>query len=355
MSRFWSKTVQELTPYTPGEQLQIPDLIKLNTNENPYGPSPKAIAAIQNHCNDSLRLYPPPNSDTLKATIAQTYALESHQVFVGNGSDEVLAHIFLGLFKQEKPLLFPDISYSFYPVYADLYNIRTVRIPLDAQLKIQVADYIAHSQNGGIIFPNPNAPTGQAIALADIVRLLQANTDSVVVIDEAYVDFGTESAVTLINSFENLIVTHSLSKSRSLAGLRVGYALGHTDLIAGLERVKNSFNSYPLDRLAQVGAQAAIADHAYFNATIAQVIHSREQLIPVLASLGFQTLPSQANFIFTTHPQLSGKAIYDGLRAQKILVRHFALPRIDAYVRITIGTEEECLALVKALQTLLRQ
>ena len=353
MSRFWSKTLQQLTPYTPGEQIQIADLIKLNTNENPYGPSPKALAAIQNNCNDSLRLYPPPGSDSLKETIAKVYGINNDQVFVGNGSDEILAHIFLGLFKHEAPVLFPDISYTFYPVYAALYEIDTQLIPLDADLNIQINDYIAVPKNGGIIFPNPNAPTGQGIPLAEIERLLQANRDSVVVIDEAYVDFGAQSCVGLIKQFDNLLVTHSLSKSRSLAGLRVGYAMGNASLIEGLERVKNSFNSYPLDRLAQAGAQAAISDQAHLKNTSQKIIDSRNQLVPELDALGFKTLPSQANFIFTSHPKLSGQALYQGLRDQKILVRYFNAPRIDQFVRITIGSDRECADLLRALKNLI--
>ena len=353
MSRFWSKTLQQLTPYTPGEQIQIADLIKLNTNENPYGPSPKALAAIQNNCNDSLRLYPPPGSESLKETIAKVYGINNDQVFVGNGSDEILAHIFLGLFKHEAPVLFPDISYTFYPVYAALYEIDTQLIPLDADLKIQINDYIAVPKNGGIIFPNPNAPTGQGIPLAEIERLLEANRDSVVVIDEAYVDFGAQSCVELIKQFDNLLVTHSLSKSRSLAGLRVGYAMGHASLIEGLLRVKNSFNSYPLDRLAQAGAQAAISDQAHLKNTSQKIIDSRNQLVPELDALGFKTLPSQANFIFTSHPKLSGQALYQGLRDQKILVRYFNAPRIDQFVRITIGSDRECTDLLRALKNLI--
>jgi len=355
MSRFWSKTVQNLTPYTPGEQLQIADLIKLNTNENPYGPSPKAIAAIQNNCNDSLRLYPPPASDALKEAIAKVYGLQNDQIFVGNGSDEILAHIFLGLFKHESPILFPDITYTFYPVYADLYEIETAKVPLDKDLQIQIDDYIAKPNNGGIIFPNPNAPTGQGMPLAEIERLLKANQNSVVVIDEAYVDFGTESAVSLINQYDNLLVTHSLSKSRSLAGLRVGYAMGNAALIEGLERVKNSFNSYPLDRLAQAGAQAAISDQVYLKNTSQKVIDSRNKLVPELDALGFKTLPSLANFVFTSHPKFTGLELYQGLREQKILVRYFNAERINQFVRITIGTDRECADLIRALKTLLEK
>jgi histidinol-phosphate aminotransferase len=349
MSRFWSKAVQELTPYQPGEQLQIPDLIKLNTNESPYGPSPKALAAIAQQVNDTLRLYPPPNSDALVTAIAKVYDLAPEQVFVGNGSDEVLAHIFLGLFKHQAPILFPDISYSFYPVYAQLYEIDVVRIPLNAQFQIQVDDYIAHPHHAGIIFPNPNAPTGQGLPLPEIERLLQGNRHCVVVIDEAYVDFGAESSVGLIAKYDNLLITHSLSKSRALAGLRVGYAMGNPALIEGLQRVKNSFNSYPIDRLAQAGATAAIADAVYLQETSAKVIASRTALIKALDALGFQTIPSLANFVMTSHPKHSGMAIYTALRAHHILVRHFAKPRIDPYVRITVGTDQECERLITAL------
>jgi histidinol-phosphate aminotransferase len=352
MSHFWSKTVQELTPYTPGEQLQIADLIKLNTNESPYGPSPKALEAIQNQCNESLRLYPPPSSNALIQTIADVYQVSTSEVFVGNGSDEVLAHIFLGLFKHEAPILFPDITYSFYPVYAKLYEIDVIRVPLNENLEIVIDDYIAKPNNAGIIFPNPNAPTGQGIALSEIERLLKANTHSVVVIDEAYVDFGAQSSVGLIHKYPNLLVTHSLSKSRALAGLRVGYALGNASLIEGLNRVKDSFNSYPIDRLAQAGAQAAIADEDYLHSISQRVIKSRIELVKELDQLGFKTLPTVANFVFTTHPKINGRDLYLKLREHQILVRHFASPRVDQFVRITIGTPEECAKLVAVLQKL---
>jgi histidinol-phosphate aminotransferase len=350
MSQFWSKTVQELTPYTPGEQLQIPDLIKLNTNESPYGPSPKALEAIHSTVNQSLRLYPPPNSDELRQAIAKTYAVKESEVFISNGSDEVLAHIFLGLFKHEAPILFPDITYSFYPVYAQLYEIEVIRIPLNDKLEIQIDDYISHPNNAGIIFPNPNAPTGHGLSRSEIERLLIANPHSVVVIDEAYVDFGAESCVGLIGKYNNLIVTHSLSKSRALAGLRVGYAIGNAALIEGLNRVKDSFNSYPIDRLAQAGATAAILDKDYLQQISEKVIRSRTNLIQELSEMGFETLPSVANFVFTTHPSFSGKALYQSLRDQHILVRHFDKPRIHQFVRMTVGTEEECSKLIEALK-----
>ena len=260
MSKYWSDVVHRLTPYVPGEQPKLNNLVKLNTNENPYGPSPKVIEALKLEAADSLRLYPDPNSDKLKAAIAQNFNLQPNQVFVGNGSDEVLAHAFQAFFKHDRPLLFPDISYSFYPVYCGLYGIEFETIALNNKFEIDVNDY--DKPNGGIIFPNPNAPTGVPLALVEVEKLLRSNTESVVIIDEAYVDFGTESAVKLIHQYPNLLVTHSLSKSRSLAGLRVGYALGHPDLIEALIRIKDSFNSYPIDRFAEAGAIASFADEA---------------------------------------------------------------------------------------------
>ena len=348
MSRFWSKTVKNLTPYVPGEQPKLSQLIKLNTNESPYGPSPKVLAAIASANTDGLRLYPDPNSDSLKQAIAKVHGLKSDQVFVGNGSDEVLAHAFLGLLKHEEPILFPDITYSFYPVYCNLYDISFTNIPLDENFAINTKDYIR--TNGGIIFPNPNAPTGRALPLSDIKALLESNTESVVVIDEAYVDYGTESAATLVNQFPNLLVTRTLSKSYALAGLRVGYAVGHPDLIEALERVKNSFNSYPIDKLAMAGAVAAIEDQEYLHSISKAVIQTRETLVKDLSQLGFETIPSQANFVFTKHPSKDAAAIATALREKHIIVRHFKMARIDQYLRITIGTDEQCASLVNALK-----
>lgn len=348
MSRFWSKTVKNLTPYVPGEQPKLSQLIKLNTNESPYGPSPKALAAIASANTDGLRLYPDPNSDSLKQAIAKVHGLKSDQVFVGNGSDEVLAHAFLGLLKHEDPILFPDITYSFYPVYCNLYDIAFENIPLQEDFSIDIKKYIR--KNGGIIFPNPNAPTGRALRLADIKALLESNTESVVVIDEAYVDYGTESAVTLVNQYPNLLVTHTLSKSYALAGLRVGYAVGHQDLIEALERVKNSFNSYPIDKLAMAGSVAAIEDQEYLHKISKAVIQTRETLVKDLSQLGFETIPSQANFVFTKHPSKDAAQIAAALREKHIIVRHFKLPRIDQHLRITIGTDAQCTALIKELK-----
>jgi histidinol-phosphate aminotransferase len=352
MSRFWSNIVHELTPYVPGEQPKLANLVKLNTNENPYGPGPKVLAALQAEVGDTLRLYPDPNSDRLRQTVADNYGLTPSQVFVGNGSDEVLAHAFQALLKHEQPILFPDITYSFYPVYCGLYGIAFETVALTDKFQINVDDYL--KPNGGIIFPNPNAPTGSELALGEIVRLLQANTASVVVVDEAYIDFGGESAASLVNQYPNLLVVHPLSKSRSLAGLRVGYALGHPDLIEALTRVKDSFNSYPLDRFAQAGAAAAMQDQAHFEETRRKVINSRDRLVAALSTLGFDTLPSSANFIFTRHKTQDGAELTAKLRERSIIVRHFRNPaRIAPYLRITIGTDEQCDILVSALREIL--
>ncbi|MEN9724815.1 MAG: histidinol-phosphate aminotransferase [Pseudomonadota bacterium] len=351
MSKFWSKIVHQLTPYVPGEQPKINNLVKLNTNENPYGPSPKVLEALQKEAADTLRLYPDPNSDALKKAIAEYHGLSLNQVFVGNGSDEVLAHAFNALLKHDLPILFPDVTYSFYPVYCGLYEIDFETVALNNAFEIQVDDYF--KPNGGIIFPNPNAPTGRVLSISEIERLLKANQDSVVIIDEAYIDFGGESAVKLINQYPQLLVVHTLSKSRSLAGLRVGYALGHPDLIDALHRVKDSFNSYPLDRFAQAGAIAAMQDKAYFDKTRQQVITTREKLVSELQSMGFEVLPSGANFIFARHPAHEGELLANQLRAKNIVIRHFKKPaKIAQFLRITIGTDIECQALVEALKSM---
>ncbi|MDG1096950.1 MAG: histidinol-phosphate transaminase [Methylophilaceae bacterium] len=347
MSQFWSGIVHELTPYVPGEQPKAQDLIKLNTNENPYGPSPKVIAAITAEATDALRLYPDPNSERLKTVIADYHGLSAAQVFVGNGSDEVLAHVFQALLKHSRTLLFPDITYSFYPVYCGLYGIEYEAIPLDRHFEINIHDY--DRPNGGIIFPNPNAPTGIPLELDKIEALLQKNRYSVVVVDEAYVDFGTESAVRLINTYPNLLVTQTLSKARSLAGLRLGFALGHPDLIEALTRVKDSFNSYPVDRLAEAGAIAAMQDVDYFEEIREKVIAARDSLVKQMEAIGFVILPSGANFILAKHPSIDGETLAQKLREQRIIVRHFKKPkRIAPFVRITIGTELEMAQLLKA-------
>lgn len=350
MSKFWSQVVRELEPYVPGEQPQIDGLIKLNTNESPYPPSPKVIDVINHDTIDRLRLYPDPNSKKLKNTIASYYKVTAEQVFVGNGSDEVLGLLFMAFFQQDKPLLFPDISYSFYPVYCKLFGITAQTIPLRDDYTIDFADYAI--ANGGIIFPNPNAPTAIGKPLAEIEALLQSNTESVVVVDEAYVDFGAETAIALVDKYPNLLVVQTLSKSRSLAGMRVGFAVGHKDLIDALDRVKNSFNSYPLDRLAEAATVVAFEDDDYFKRCRDKIIATRNWTISELDKLGFKSLPSQANFVFTEPVGKNAAEVAQYLRDQKILVRYFNQPRINQFLRITIGTDEQMQAMITALKAL---
>jgi histidinol-phosphate aminotransferase len=348
---YWTDLVKSLEPYVPGEQPRVDNLVKLNTNENPYGPSPKALAAIAGATGDNLRLYPPPDSDQLKASLAGHFGLDRDQVFVGNGSDEVLAHLFHAFFVGKAPILFPDITYSFYPVYCGLYGVEFETVPLTDDFTINPADY--SKANGGVIFPNPNAPTGVALALDAVEQIVAANPDSVVVVDEAYVDFGAESAVALINRYPNLLVVQTLSKSRSLAGLRVGFALGQAGLIEALERVKNSFNSYPLDQLAIAGASAAIEDTAYFQQTCQAIITSRQQLVSELTAMGFLVLPSAANFVFAKHSERGGAELAQALRDHRIIVRHFKAPRISDFLRITVGTDAQHQRLFDALHQIL--
>ena len=349
MSKFWSQVVRELEPYVPGEQPQIDGLIKLNTNESPYPPSPKVIDLMTHDAIDRLRLYPDPNSKKLKNTIAGYYGVTAEQVFVGNGSDEVLALLFMAFFQQDKPLLFPDISYSFYPVYCKLFGIEAQTIPLRDDYTIDFADYPA--ANGGIIFPNPNAPTAIGAPLAEIEALLQRNTESVVVVDEAYVDFGAETAIKLVDKYPNLLVVQTLSKSRSLAGMRVGFAVGHKDLIDALDRVKNSFNSYPLDRIAEAANIVSFEDDDYFKSCRDKIIATREWTVSELEKLGFAVLPSQANFVFAEPVGKNAADVAQYLRDHKILVRYFNKPRINQFLRITIGTDEQMQAMINALKT----
>lgn len=350
MSKFWSPIVHKLEPYVPGEQPNVANLIKLNTNENPYGPSPKVLDVIKSEVSDKLRLYPDPNAIELKQAIADYHDIDVNHVFVGNGSDEVLAHIFHALFQHNAPLLFPDITYSFYPVYCKLYQIDFQTIPLTDNLTINLDDY--SQENSGIIFPNPNAPTGCLLGLVEIEKLLQTNTESVVVIDEAYIDFGGESAIKLIEQYPNLLVTQTLSKSRSLAGLRIGFAIGQADLIEALTRVKDSFNSYPLDSLAINAGVASFEDETYFEQTCNKVIKSRDWLTKELQALGFETLPSAANFIFTKHPNYDAAELSAGLRKQGVIVRHFKHDRVSQYLRITVGRDADNQQLLAIMDTL---
>ncbi|NPT55334.1 histidinol-phosphate transaminase [Paraburkholderia elongata] len=352
MSRFWSDVIHRLTPYIPGEQPAHANPVKLNTNENPYPPSPRVVDAIRRELDqDTLRKYPDPESCALRQTVARYHGLSSEQVFVGNGSDEVLAHVFQALLKHDRPVRFPDISYSFYPVYARLYGVAFEAKPLDRDFTINIDDYAP--SGGPVLLPNPNAPTGLALRLTDIARLLTENPGFVVVIDEAYVDFGAESAVTLIPSHPNLLVVQTTSKARSLAGMRVGFALGNEALIHALTRVKDSFNSYPIDRLAQVAAVAAYEDDAWFRMTCAKVVKSRERLAKGLRAQGFEVTPSTANFVFARHPARDATTLTALLRAQGIFVRHFDLPRINQHLRISVGTDDECDALLRSLRSIL--
>ena len=349
MSRFWSPIVHTLMPYVPGEQPRIDGLIKLNTNENPYPPSPRVLEAISG-ATGRLRLYPDPRATSLREAIAAHYEVSPGQVFVGNGSDEVLAHTFQALLKHDAPLLFPDITYSFYPVYCGLYDVAYQEVPLDDAMRVDITDY--RRPCSAILIANPNAPTGIGLSRETIEALLADHPDQLVVVDEAYVDFGGESAVPLVARHDNLLVIQTLSKSRALAGLRVGFAIGQTPLVEALERVKDSFNSYPLDCLAIAGAVAAIQDDAWFQETRTRIMASREILTRALSGLGFEVLPSQANFLFARHPRHSGADLAAGLRARNILVRNFKKPRIQDFLRITVGSEDQCARLTEALRGL---
>ncbi|BAO85288.1 histidinol-phosphate transaminase [Caballeronia cordobensis] len=354
MSRFWSEIVHGLTPYVPGEQPALAHPVKLNTNENPYPPSPRAVEAIRRELGEdgaSLRKYPDPTARALREAVAKHHGVRVEQVFAGNGSDEVLAHAFAALLKHDRPIRFPDITYSFYPVYAQLYGVEYETVPLNSDFAIDVDDYRAPS--GGVLLPNPNAPTGRALPLSEIEVLLKANPDAPVIVDEAYVDFGAESAVNLIDTYPNLLVVQTTSKARSLAGMRVGFAFGDAALIEALTRVKDSFNSYPLDRLAQAAALASYEDDAWFEQSCAKVVASREKLTAQLQTLGFDIVPSAANFVFAKHPAHDAATLAAALKAKEIFVRHFKLPRIDQHLRISIGTPDECDALVTALGEIL--
>ncbi|MGE6572317.1 MULTISPECIES: histidinol-phosphate transaminase [Psychrobacter] len=361
-TRLWSSKARNLSPYVPGEQPQHDNLCKLNTNENPFPPSPKvgeAITKVLEQQADDLRLYPAPESDDLRAVLAQLYDLDVNQVFVGNGSDEVLALVFASFFLKERPVLAPDISYSFYPVYAQTFGVDLIQIPLEEDFSIDPDAY--RQPCSGIIIANPNAPTGLLLSLADIRKLAGEHSNSVIVIDEAYIDFAQVeagsadaqvSAVSLINDCDNILVTQTFSKSRSLAGLRVGMAFGNASLIEALTRMKNSFNSYPLDKLAQAGATASVLDTEYFEQTCQQVIDLRQSLTAELTALDYQVLPSHANFIFVRPKDGNASAVASALREQGIIVRHFDKPRINEYLRITVGTAAQNNRLIEALQAL---
>lgn len=346
--KFWSNINKILTPYVPGEQLNETEIIKLNTNENPFPPSPKVIEKIKKCLGSELKKYPDPESKILRGSIADFYGIKKENVFVGNGSDEVLAHVFMAFFKDKK-LYFPNITYSFYPVYCGLYEIDYQTISLNKKFEIEMDEYL--NLDGNIIFSNPNAPTGIGIELDAIEKILSNNPDNLVVVDEAYIDFGGRSAVELIDKYKNLLVVQTFSKSRSLAGMRIGFALGDDKLIEGLTRVKDSFNSYPLDRLAQAAGKAAIEDKKYFEYTCHEIIKNREWTVSQLKIRGIEILPSKANFIFIRIE--NAENIYKELKARKILVRYFKKPLIDSYLRISIGTMKEMKNLIKNIDEIM--
>ena len=352
MNPFWTQLARQLSPYVPGEQPRIADLVKLNTNESPFGPSPLALEAMRAAASDALRLYPDPEATELREVLAAYHGVSPEQVFVGNGSDEVLAHAFAALLHQPQPLLFPDVTYSFFPVWAQLFGLAWQTVPLDDDMRVRVEDY--RREAGSIVIANPNAPTGIALPRADIARLLEEHPGIPVLIDEAYVDFGGETAVPLIADHPNLLVVQTMSKSRALAGLRVGYALGDAGLIEALRRVKDSFNSYPLGRITQAGATASVRDEAYFRESCARVIAGRGKMTGDLTRLGFTVLTSSANFVFACHPLLGGADAAARLREHGVLVRHFNRPRTAPWLRITVGTEDDTRRMIAAAEALLQ-
>ena len=350
MKEFWSGRIREMTPYVPGEQPRGRTFIKLNTNECPYPPSPRALEAVRAAAGDSLRLYPDPECLELRQTIARRYRLSENQVFMGNGSDEVLAFAFQAFFDPEREIVFPRVSYSFYPVYARYFGLRYRQVPMKDDLSVDLDPMMG--DNGGVVIPNPNAPTGMALPLERIEALLRANPEAVVIVDEAYVDFGADSAVPLIRDYPNLLVVQTASKSRALAGLRVGWALGSSNLIDGLRCVRDCINSYTVDRVAAAGLKAAIEDEGYFQSVRGRVMATRDRTAQRLAELGFSVLPSRANFLFVSRPGASGAALQAGLRERGILVRRWDDPLIADWLRITVGTDGDMDALLAALAEL---
>lgn len=343
--------LRRIDPYVPGEQPQSADIIKLNANENPYPPAPGVQQALRSFDASRLALYPDANGKALKTALANRFGLKSSQVFLGNGSDDVLALAFQSFFCSDQPILYPDITYSFYPVWCDLFRIPYETVPLDENFCVRVRDY--DRPNGGVVLPNPNAPTGRGVSLDFLEDLLQHNADCVVIIDEAYVDFGAQSAVPLIEKYENLLVVQTMSKSRSLAGLRIGYALGSETLITTLEAVKNSYNSYTMDAVALAAGEAAVKDEAYFQDTCRKVIATRERAAEELRKLGFTVSPSLTNFLFVTHPKKEAPVIFEYLRQKNIFIRYFKLPRIDNYLRITVGTDAQMDRMIEELRAFL--
>lgn len=351
MQKYWSALARGLKPYVPGEQPKDGKYIKLNTNENPYGPSPLVLDAIKAAVDGSLRLYPDPCCSELIGAAAKRYGVKNDQVFAGNGSDEELAFAFMAFFDPGRIIIFPNITYSFYPVYASLFRLDYATAPLDGDFNVPAGRLMESC--GGVVLANPNAPTGRALPLAEIRRIIEGNPDTVVIIDEAYIDFGGESAVGLIDEYPNLLVVRTLSKSHSLAGMRIGLAFGDRELIRALESVKSSFNSYTLDRLAIAAGMAALKDDGYYRETIAKVVATRERFTRELRSRGFTVADSSANFVFASHPAVCAEEIFTRLKERGILVRYFKLPLIDNYLRISIGIDEDMAAVVSALDDII--
>lgn len=348
----WEANIRKVVPYTPGEQPNESGMIKLNTNENPYSPAPGVEKALKALDTDTLRLYPDPTAGDLVHSIATFYGLKDEQVFTGVGSDDVLAMCFLTFFNSEKPILFPDITYSFYDVWADLFRIPYERPALDEEFHIRKEDYFR--ENGGIVFPNPNAPTGVEMPLSEIEEIVAKNPESIVIVDEAYVDFGATSALPLIEKYDNLLVVQTFSKSRSLAGMRIGYAFGNPELIKYLNDVKYSFNSYTMNRTSILLGTASIEDDVYFKETVEKIVNTREWFKAEMKKLGFTFPDSKANFLFASHPKVPAKEIFEAAREKDIYVRYFDKPRINNYLRITIGTDEEMEKFLKFLTSFLK-
>lgn len=344
----WEACIRKVVPYVPGEQPKGSGLIKLNTNENPYPPAPGAIEALKHMDMDALRKYPDPSASALRKVLAQYYGVEESQVFVGVGSDDVLGMAFLTFFHSGKPVFFPDITYSFYPVWADLFQIPYETQPLDEHFKIRAQDY--YRENGGVIFPNPNAPTGLALNLEEIEEIICHNQDVIVIVDEAYIDFGGQSALSLLPKYENLLIVQTFSKSRSMAGVRIGYAIGHPDLIRALEDVKYSYNSYTMNLPSQILGVEAVNDKKYFEETLKKIIKTREETKEWMRNLGFSFPDSQTNFLFVTHKRVHAEELFAALKQKQIYVRYFKQPRLSNYLRISIGTDWEMKRLKEFLE-----
>lgn len=351
MTKPWFKNLRQIEPYVPGEQSKNENIIKLNANENPYPPSPQVMQALREIRPENLSLYPNSNAQKLVDAIAQYHGVKSSQVFVGNGSDDVIALSFMAFFNSDKPIFFPDITYSFYPVWCRLFNIPYETPKVDDNFKIIPSDY--YKPNGGVIFPNPNAPTGIGEGKEFIKDILNHNPDSIVIVDEAYVDFGCYSSIELLKEYDNLLVVQTFSKSRSMAGMRIGAAIGNEELIGVLNAVKNSYNSYTLDSVAMECGSAAVNDDEYFKSTLLKISSTRDRVSDIFKKMGFTVYPSQSNFIFVTKNDISAKALFEYLKSKNIFIRYFNLPRIDNHLRITIGTDEQMDTLIKETENYL--